>query len=169
MPFRSLNAIERGLDQSLDIVKVAKWFLGEGGNKRTLILAGTYGIGKTTVACWLGLHWGNRDETSPSQVGYSTGADIGMVAPWDVATLPCWRDEFAILDDLEGVKDERQRQKVEQILTHRHDHGLWTVATTNLTQGAFVSFVGARVLDRLRMDSTYFWVDGESLRGTREL
>jgi len=165
MPYRSLEAIRNGLDERLKVVRTAKaWMAGDG---RTLILGGPYGIGKSTVACWTALHWGTRDGSVSLPIGYATGADIGMVAPWEVAKMRCWTCEFAVLDDVEGVGDRRQQVKVEQILVHRHDQGLWTVMTTNLREHKFTSFVGERVVDRLWLDGAYQWVDGESLRRKR--
>jgi DNA replication protein DnaC len=72
---------------------------------------------------------------------------------------------FLVLDDLGAERPTPWAQDVlRQILHTRYDRMLPTVITTNLSGTELEQWVGKRAYDRIRNDSLFLVLEGESLR-----
>jgi DNA replication protein DnaC len=144
-----------------------------GGDRRSLVLWGPHGRGKTGLAVSA-----LRDRieraatdalfiTTPKlldriRATYSGGEGAGAEADvlHAVETVP-----LLVLDDLGAERvTEWQREKLFTILNARHDALLPTIYTTNLNPKTLGTHLGERTVDRLKQDCVWIELGGPNLR-----
>lgn len=127
------------------LVDVEAWMAS---GKPGLLLMGTVGTGKTTIAHALRCAW----------VHYLTVARV-YSCDWIASQVEAdksWTREIAgekglvILDDLGTEKRVYGEEVLPQIIYARYARGQYTVITTNLTLEQIRSRYGERIADRLR-------------------
>jgi DNA replication protein DnaC len=151
---------------------------------RILVLAGPYGVGKTTAAAWLVAKGpprpytlGHVDKHKDPRVGsdWPVARHPRFVCAGDLATMSPIDDLFkAILecsvlaiDDL-GMEipdaDGRLLSRLDRIIDARYRRGVWTVITTNLTPEEFRHRYTPRIVSRLIEAGDFFTVPGRNMR-----
>ncbi|AAK94355.1 hypothetical protein Mx8p20 [Myxococcus phage Mx8] len=167
-------------------LRAAREALADG--KRTLLLSGHTGAGKTLGACHL-FRAAVRVETRTGQRLREWDASSGLFLRWtQLKRLSDYAQEdrllyqractvrVLVLDDLGGMPGEtlgtRHRELLEELVDRRDRPGLVTGYTTNLglhrqesAPSDFSAFVGARVVSRMCRQGTYLLRDC----GTRDL
>jgi hypothetical protein len=129
------------------------------GKQQTLLLVGSFGVGKSVAAAWamklLGGMW-------------VAAADLPGLRIEDKAQYNRVRSaRFLVVDDLGTDANDKSGwgvNEVQNILTLRHDEDLRTLVTSNLMPSAIQQAYGGRVWDRLQAGEIVTLGD-KSLRG----
>ena len=180
IPNRTMSTICGGLDDTGPITASKRWLKTK---RSMLILSGPVGVGKTVAACWCGLHFGKESEILHNKSGwnhdkptrvvirdsimrFTPSFKIASVPPWNLYKLDCFHNFVVVIDDVgsEVGTIENMRVRYDTLLTHRHNEGLVTIITTNMAAPSFKSYVGERVVDRIREDGVFVETATRSLR-----
>lgn len=167
----SLAKIKDWLTPPSDDADEARWDAWIATNKRSLLLHGPYGVGKTGLAVGI-LRMKVADAggglffTVPTLLdhirrtyGPNPVADEHEIVQ-AVKTTP-----FLVLDDLGAERvTEWVREKLFTIINHRHDEDLPTVFTSNLDIAELGQHIGERTTWRIVEMATVIHVDGPNLR-----
>jgi hypothetical protein len=151
---------------------------------RILVLAGPYGVGKTTAAAWLVAKGpprpytlGHVDRVKDPRVGgdWPVARHPRFVCAGDLATMSPIDDLFKALlecsvlaiDDL-GMEipdaDGRLMARLDRVIDARYRRGVWTVITTNLTAEEFRNRYTPRIVSRLIEAGEFCVVPGKNMR-----
>lgn len=147
-----------------------QWFESfRAGDRKSLIIMGPKGTGKTWMACALARHL--MDPDAPTPCTYTTVADMlealrGPFRPGlDIDMALYTGAPVLLLDDFgaENLTDWGREQLYR--LSHARDHhGLPTIVTTNLTGPEIWERYESRTVERLFNGAARIDLDGESRR-----
>tara|TARA_R100000808_G_C2139801_1_gene147682 strand:- start:1068 stop:1688 length:621 start_codon:yes stop_codon:yes gene_type:complete len=169
----------KNVDENTKAIKCVKKWMEDKQNM--LVLSGPPGVGKTIAVAWAGLHFQHRSQTmvdgnwtylpnGSSMCTFLPSYKIGLVAPWELEKQKWFYNDVLIVDDL-GLatgKPEDAQTKIDVLLSTRHEESKITIMTTNLNAREFTSYVGDRVIDRIRGDGVFVEINAASLRGQIE-
>lgn len=138
-----------------------EWLRGDG---LTFVLAGPVGVGKSRLACAIG----NRATAAGTRPVFisATGYLKGQRPEGDArAAREAMRAPFLVLDDLGVTKgSEWAADTLTDLMEHRLNYDLRTVATTNVTGAQLRDLYGARLMDRLNYRAGGATITGASRR-----
>ena len=159
IPQRTLRAALSAREEA-PILLTREWLAT---SKTWLVLMGGVGTGKSVAAAWALL------QSRPKRCMWETAVGLAARAGgFDGQThaLRLKGCDVLVVDDL-GVEHSSEfgRSVLAEVLLHRHEEGLSTVLTTNLSGAAFRERVGERLADRIRGDCATRAFGGDSLRG----
>ena len=118
---------------------------GIAAGKRTVVLCGKPGTGKTTACVVV---------ASRTGIGkYVTAYAYAAIAPWDDARQQYLRTRFLVIDDL-GLERDADRLKIEELIFERHARQSITAISTNLTIDEVCARYSDRIVSRLREDGS---------------
>lgn len=163
-----LDGPQEGPDEHANVKAFNAW---KTGRKRSLLLHGPYGVGKTGLAIGIlrleiNTFGGGLFFTVPTLLdhirrtyGPNPIADEHEIVQ-AVKTTP-----FLVLDDLGAERvTEWVREKLFTIINHRHDEDLPTVFTSNLDMAELGQHIGERTTWRIVEMCQVIHVDGPNLR-----
>lgn len=153
--------------------KASNWATNlPGMPKRSLMLYGGFGVGKTWLAIQLlrliveRFAYDALFITTPELLDRIRETYSGRAEDAEAEVLQAVKDTtLLVLDDLgaERVTDWVQ-EKLFTIINHRHDHRLATIFTSNLTPGQLASHLGDRIEWRVVEMAECLRLDGPNLR-----
>lgn len=154
------------LEQSDAVQSAAKWLRDRA--TPWLLLVGPVGAGKSTIAGALAKELGAPRTCSFWPVSAMISAmkhEFKNPPEGHSVRVKIDNRSELVLDDLGTELDSAwQIKEVTDIVSHRYDHQLGLVATTNLTFGQLAERFGERTGSRLREMSTVLVVDGQDRR-----
>lgn len=146
---------------------IKKW---QGQNRSNLLILGSVGVGKTTLAVALG-EWAftNYKNLVPAFVKYQDIFALRLEKTLEDARR--WERimnaDLLVLDDIIASDKELSDWKHETLYTlldHRYVHNKPTIITTNLTKEDLKGLLGKRINDRLRSNLVTLSIQGDSRR-----
>lgn len=136
-------------------------FLTDQRTRTSLLLFGTPGTGKTTFmqAMWMTIGFLYQEEISRREIrsSFIKASELGSLLKTDkdgykaVKGATClFIDDLGFTGESEVVNDYGVKARpIEDIIEHRYDKQLFTVCTTNLTEGEIREKYGDRIHSRI--------------------
>lgn len=158
VPRRFATIATGKLDDTAAMAIVRSWLPS---GKRTLLLAGSVGVGKSIAAAWA---------LTVSRGMWIPASELARVAIEEKPLMARLRDcPLLVMDDLGTDAPDKSgwsAAQMQALLCLRDDEGLRTLATTNLTHEQFRKAYGDRVFDRFKAGEMV-GLGGKSLRGAK--
>lgn len=143
------------------------------GTTWSLVLSGGKGCGKSQAAYWASYQLLTRNHFAP-RCAFCPSVSEQPLYGGDAEEYRwrCTQAGVLLIDDLgEGEQMHEKRSAwrawVDDVLTQRHAARKKTIITTNRTVGELTTWLGARLVDRLR-DGEFISTNEASMRGMRE-
>lgn len=128
----------RGSERAADAVQA---FLAD-RTMRTLVLCGPPGRGKSYVATWLIAEW-------QSSSLWLAASEVRVGEYWPALRHKAEVAKLAVIDDLGREANDWAGRELADLIELRHNRGLRTAATTNLTRDQLILRYGDRLASRL--------------------
>ena len=182
IPEEHEDVLLAGVDTDRTLIKQAALWHADTA-KRILVIGGSVGVGKTLAACWL-LAQGPRrayrsadgrdtswpHELHPRFIRSSALARLDTYRSSDLALIEAC--SMLVIDEVGGGDvgaPASWAERLDMIVSGRHDAGRDTIMTTNIGRPAFEREFGARLYDRLTGRGLWINVAGRSLRQPEQL
>jgi len=120
--------------------------------QRTMILCGPTGRGKSYVATWVIAEW-------QLSSAWLAASEVRVSDTWSALRPKVETAKLLVIDDLGRESTDWAGRELADLMELRHNRGLRTVATTNLTRDQIFSRYGERLSSRLGDGSMSLLVD----------
>jgi DNA replication protein DnaC len=126
---------------------------------RTLILGGPTGRGKSYVSTWIIAEWQQSS-------AWMAANEVRVSDTWSALRPKVETTKLLVIDDLGRESTDWAGREIADVIELRHNRGLRTVATTNLTRDQVFARYGERLASRLNDSRLALLVDvlGPDLR-----
>ena len=119
----------------------AEQFLSDAG-LRTLILGGPTGRGKSFISTWIIAEW-------QSSSAWMAASEVRVSDSWSALRPKVEATKLLVIDDLGRESTDWAGREIADVIELRHNRGLRTVATTNMTRDQVFARYGERLASRL--------------------
>lgn len=126
---------------------------------RTLILGGPTGRGKSFISTWIIAEWQHSS-------AWLAASEVRVSESWSALRPKVETTKLLVIDDMGRESTDWAGRELADVMELRHNRGLRTVATTNLTRDQVFARYGERLASRLNDSRLAMLVDvlGADLR-----